>query len=76
MALFSQDYISRLRTAVVNLWSGIAARRRDNGAEPVASPAPNAAKGANRSMLRVFATLFAGLVVLGLGAALAGFYML
>ncbi len=27
-------------------------------------------------MLRVFATLFAGLVVLGLGAALAGFYML
>jgi penicillin-binding protein 1A len=47
-----------------------------NGAEPVAPPAPNAAKGANRSMLRVFATLFAGLVVLGLGAALAGFYML
>ena len=37
---------------------------------------PKEAKGANQHMLRVFATLFAGLVVLGLGAALAGFYML
>jgi len=39
-------------------------------------PTDKAAKGARRSMMRVFATLFAGLVVLSLGGALAGFYML
>jgi len=79
LALFSTVLITRLQSAVLNLKSRIAGRLGGTSSEEKVRselPTNKAAKGARRSMMRVFATLFAGLVVLSLGGALAGFYML
>lgn len=67
--------VTRLRSAVLNLKQRASGWRADRQKQS-GQLTENSARGAKRSMLRVFATLFAGLFVLGVGGALAGFYML
>ncbi len=79
LALFSTVLKVRLQSAVLDLKSRVAnILVGTGGGVNVRSECPTGkvAKGAKRSMMRVFATLFAGLIVLSLGGALAGFYML